>query len=72
MDTSTGKRDSKTIKENGINVKYQKDHLLYNIREVYQLFMKQNPREKISYHKHLLTILKQGRTNFSLLIKNGD
>jgi hypothetical protein len=32
-----GKRDTKTVKENGINVKYQKQHLLYSIREVYEL-----------------------------------
>jgi hypothetical protein len=41
-----GKRDTKTIKENGIKVKYQKRHLLFNIREVYELFM-----EKIQVRK---------------------
>ena len=38
-----GKRDTKTVKENGINVKYQKRCLLYSIREVYELFLEQNP-----------------------------
>ena len=41
------KRDTKILKENGVKVKYQKRHLLYNIREVYELFMQQNPSKKI-------------------------
>ena len=42
-----GKRDTKTVKENGVNVKYQKRHLLYNIREVYELFIQENPGKRI-------------------------
>ncbi len=41
-----GKRDTKVVKENGVKVKYQKRHLLLNIREVYELFMEQYPSKK--------------------------
>ncbi|CAF1044674.1 unnamed protein product, partial [Didymodactylos carnosus] len=34
-----GKRDCVTVKENGVKVKRQKRHLLYNIREVYELLI---------------------------------
>ena len=36
-----GKRDFVTVRENGIRVKRQKRYLLYNIREVYQLFVEE-------------------------------
>ena len=38
-----GKRDFITVRENGDGVRYQKRHLLYNIREVYELFMQEHP-----------------------------
>ncbi|CAF2049852.1 unnamed protein product, partial [Rotaria magnacalcarata] len=38
-----GKRDCITVRENGIRVKYQKRFLLFNIREVHQLFVQDNP-----------------------------
>ncbi len=34
-----GKRDTKTVEENGIHVKHQKPHLLYNNREFYDLLI---------------------------------
>ncbi|CAF0921078.1 unnamed protein product, partial [Didymodactylos carnosus] len=43
-----GKRDCVTVKENGVKVKRQKRHLLYNIREVYELFMLEYPNVVIS------------------------
>jgi hypothetical protein len=36
-----GKRDYVTIRENGVRLKYQKRHLLYNIREIHQLFIQE-------------------------------
>ena len=44
-----GKRDFVTVKENGTNVKYQKRHLLYNVREVYELFKELNPSKQEGY-----------------------
>jgi len=38
-----GKRDFITIRENGTRIQYQKRHLLYNIREVYELFVQDHP-----------------------------
>ncbi|CAF3951677.1 unnamed protein product [Adineta steineri] len=38
-----GKRDYVTVRENGTRVKYQKRFLLFNIREVHQLFIQDNP-----------------------------
>lgn len=38
-----GKRDFFTLQENGVRVKHQKRYLLYNIREVYQLFIEEYP-----------------------------
>ena len=57
------KRDTKTIKENGVNVKYQKRYLLYNIREVYQLFIQENPSKRIpnAFETHINTY----NSNFS-------
>ncbi|CAF2106749.1 unnamed protein product [Rotaria magnacalcarata] len=43
-----GKRDCITVRENGIRVKYQKRFLLFNIREVHQLFVQDNPGASIS------------------------
>lgn len=40
-----GKRDTKTVRENGVKMKRQKRHLLYNVREVYALFIAENPGE---------------------------
>lgn len=44
-----GKRDFVTVKENGTNVKYQKRHLLYNVREVHELFKELNPSKQEGY-----------------------
>ena len=38
-----GKRDCLTIRENGIRVKHQKRFLLFNIREVHELFIQDHP-----------------------------
>jgi len=38
-----GKRDYVTIRENGSRVRYQKRFLLFNLREVHQLFIHDNP-----------------------------
>ncbi|CAF1638745.1 unnamed protein product [Rotaria magnacalcarata] len=46
-----GKRDHKTIKENGLKVRCQK--CLYNIRQVYELFIQENPRTVIQCVKQL-------------------
>ncbi|CAF4537280.1 unnamed protein product, partial [Rotaria magnacalcarata] len=42
-----GKRDHKTIKENGLKVRCQK--CLYNIRQVYELFIQENPSKHVTY-----------------------
>ena len=40
-----GKRDCVTVRENGsrVRVRYQKRFLLFNLREVHQLFIHHNP-----------------------------
>ena len=42
-----GKRDFVTTKDNGIKVNHQKRHLLYNLREVYELFLQENPGKQM-------------------------
>lgn len=62
-----GKRDFVTIKENGIKKKYQKRHLLYNIREVYELFLEQNLSKKTSFSlKHLIRFVHRYHIIFFL------
>lgn len=51
-----GKRDTKTVKENGTKVQYQKRYLLYSISEVFELFIEQNPGRWMLYLK-LISIL---------------
>jgi hypothetical protein len=46
-----GKRDCVTIRENGIRIKYQKRHLLYNIREVHQLFIQEHSGMKKDFNE---------------------
>ncbi|CAF2082641.1 unnamed protein product [Rotaria magnacalcarata] len=48
VQATPGKRDCITVRENGIRVKYQKRFLLFNIREVHQLFVQDNPGASIS------------------------
>ncbi|CAF3406874.1 unnamed protein product, partial [Rotaria socialis] len=43
-----GKRDTITIKENGNKKTMQKKYLLYTLRELYELFMTENPNITIS------------------------
>ncbi|CAF2039332.1 unnamed protein product [Rotaria magnacalcarata] len=43
-----GKRDTVTIKENGTKTKLQKRFLLYTLREMYQLFIEENPTIQVS------------------------
>ncbi|CAM4986859.1 unnamed protein product [Rotaria socialis] len=43
-----GKRDSITIKENGLRKKMQKKYLLFTLRELYELFIQENPNAIIS------------------------
>ncbi|CAF1424572.1 unnamed protein product [Adineta steineri] len=43
-----GKRDSITIKENGVKKKLQKRYLLYSLNEIYQMFAEENPQVQIS------------------------
>ncbi|CAF2081486.1 unnamed protein product [Rotaria magnacalcarata] len=43
-----GKRDSITIKENGLRKKMQKKYLLFTLRELYELFIRENPNTIIS------------------------
>lgn len=50
-----GKHDVKVVKENGVKVKYQKKHLLFNIREVYELFMQEHPSKKTHLHIKIFT-----------------
>ena len=38
-----GKRDCVTVRENGSRVRYQKRFLLFNLRQVHQLFIHDNP-----------------------------
>jgi len=38
-----GKRDYITVREDGIRIRYQKRHLLFNIREIYELFIEEHP-----------------------------
>lgn len=38
-----GKRDYISVRENGVRIKYQKRFLLFNTREVHQLFIQDNP-----------------------------
>ena len=42
-----GKRDTKTVRENGVKVKRQRRHLLLNVREVYALFIEENQGENV-------------------------
>ncbi|CAF2260150.1 unnamed protein product, partial [Rotaria magnacalcarata] len=42
-----GKRDTITVKENGIKQQLQKRYLLYSLRELHQLFLEENPDIKI-------------------------
>jgi hypothetical protein len=43
-----GKKDTITIKENGVKKTLQKRYLLYSLRELYQLFMEEHPKVVIS------------------------
>jgi len=43
-----GKKDTITIKENGIKKKLQKRYLFYSLRELHQLFLEENPNITVS------------------------
>jgi hypothetical protein len=45
-----GKRDYVTVREKGTRVKYQKRFLLFNIREVHQLFIQDHPGMNIFFN----------------------
>ncbi|CAF1529237.1 unnamed protein product [Adineta ricciae] len=45
---SPGKRDTITVKENGAKLKLQRRYLLFSLRELYQLFVQENPQIKLS------------------------
>ncbi len=49
-----GKRDYVTVRENGTRVKYQKRFLLFNIREVHQLFIQDHPGMNIFFNRYNL------------------
>ena len=53
-----GKRDYVTVRENGIRVKYQKRFLLFNIREVHQLFIQDHPGMNIFFNRYNLIRIK--------------
>jgi hypothetical protein len=43
-----GKRDTITTKDNGVKVKLQRRYLLFSLRELYQMFIQENPDIKLS------------------------
>ncbi|CAF1310453.1 unnamed protein product [Adineta ricciae] len=45
---SPGKRDTITVKENGAKLKLQRRYLLFSLRELYELFIQENPQIKLS------------------------
>ena len=53
-----GNRDYVTIRENGTRVKYQKRFLLFNIREVHQLFIQDHPGMNIFFNRCNLIRIK--------------
>ena len=60
-----GKRDYITMKENGIKVKHQKRHLLYNLREVYELFLQENPSKQMTLLSNLWRLEFNTASSFS-------